>query len=124
MTDQEICVAAMTEWPAEARPKDIEWSERSRTFRLSHDGFESSPRLHVAIALFESSGLKWLVDKSKWALHVAPPDDEENRGYTVGWPIDFDQAKQGRWKSLGEGPTLLSAIHAAILSATHESKEK
>lgn len=104
MTDPEICIAALTDWPVEARPKGIdtmyqEWYDQGS---ISSGVFSDE----IAIALFRDSGLGWLLTKNTHIeLSDVGPDIGPRFGVLVHHLADREY-----------GPTLLSAIDAAIRS--------
>lgn len=116
MTDMKICVAAMTEWPEGARPKGIvllrSFTDKQVSF-LPHEYADEALMNDHAIALFEIAGLKWLSDFYPGRRYVQIDRDDHNGTFEVSIS-HIDRAIEHS----GSGPTLLSALHSAILSTS------
>lgn len=110
MTDPEICIAALTDWPVEARPNGLVPNLGQAGFCLAPSGCQRIPDDH-AIALFRDSGLGWLLTRNP---HVELSD--------VGLCISPRFGVLAHRSADREyGTTLLSAIDAAIRTIAKEN---
>lgn len=102
MTDTEIAIAALTDWPEGARPQKVYIDERGLPRTQSPTGRPHMLRWDHAIALFVAAGLEWLLEKERMQT-IARGDNTYIAFRMPGEIVDR-----------GLQPTLLSAPDAAI----------
>ncbi len=108
MTDTEIAIAALQSWPVEARPKRVIACDHILTTGQYLTVFGRDNEDDIAIALFAAAGMEWL-------LRSMPPDSDKSMSMLTHEKPTHDRGERfGVWQFVG--PTLLSAIDAAIRS--------
>lgn len=115
-TDNELAIRAMTEWPEEARPEGV-YRAFDRVWHAALSDHAAWPMTDAqAISIFEISGLKWLMLHAPGHSVLLNAPDKDG-SHTIG---TYESA--GNWEiqnyTAHDGPTLLSAIDAAIRATT------
>lgn len=115
MNDQDICVAAMSEWPVEARPTHIKYGATGHASRpecfidILPTGGCRMLMDHHAQAIFRDSGLAWLMHRQKAKLKTLYLMLRSDGQYSIRLSEDSD--------SNGVGATPLAAIDMAVRRA-------
>lgn len=106
--------ALVSQWPVEARDKDLVFNpmnEYGETLGWECEGEFITDR--HAIALHEASGLRWLIEQHlESGLRVCRTPFGKPPHFVVAWGDEND-----KWH---EAPTLIDAIHAAIMATAKE----
>ncbi len=112
MTDTEIAIAALTDWPVEARPKRVIACDHILTTGQYLTVFGRDNEDDLAIALFVAAGIMWL-QSQRQEVRIDPDDSVWLR----------HMHNDGSFVFIKSGPTLLSAIDASIRSAKGDKHE-